>query len=99
MDALFYGQGLGGVIFDSRNGKDAEGNTLLAAVAGGTSPLSLVRAILKWGVDVNAVNCRCVLRLRVKGSSRCQAFGAVARGSRKPDERMFLEDLGEAYQL
>lgn len=74
VDALYYGQGLGGVIFDSQNRRDAEGNTLLAAVADGTSPLSLVRAILKWGVDINAVNCRCMLRSRLKSSSRRQAL-------------------------
>ncbi|CAM9561886.1 unnamed protein product, partial [Sphacelaria rigidula] len=58
VDALYYGQGLGGVIFDSQNGRDPEGNSLLSAVAGGTSTVSLVRAILKWGVDINAINCR-----------------------------------------
>lgn len=60
MDALYYGQGIGGVIFDSQNARDADGNTLLAVVAGGVSTLALVRVVLKWGVDINAVNCRFV---------------------------------------
>lgn len=58
MDALYYGQGLGGVIFDCLNNKDAEGNSLLAAVAGGSGAVSLVRVVLKWGADINAVNQR-----------------------------------------
>ena len=58
MDALYYGQGLGGVIFDCLNNRDAEGNSLLAAVTGGVCPISLVRVVLKWGADVNSVNKR-----------------------------------------
>ena len=58
MDALYYGQGVGGVIFDCRNTKDAQGNSLLATVAGGVGPLSLVRVVLKWSADINAVNNR-----------------------------------------
>lgn len=60
MDALYYGQGLGGVIFDCLNTRDAEGNSLLAAVAGGAGPVSLVRVVLKWGADINSVNQRLV---------------------------------------
>lgn len=58
VDALYYGQGLGGVIFDCLNTRDAEGNSLLAAVAGGVGPVSLVRVVLKWGADINSVNQR-----------------------------------------
>ncbi len=58
VDALYYGQGLGGVIFDCLNNRDAEGNSLLAAVTGGVCPISLVRVVLKWGADVNSVNQR-----------------------------------------
>lgn len=58
VDALYYGQGLGGVIFDCANSKDRDGNSLLTKVAGGVSPLSLVRVVLKWGADINAVNSR-----------------------------------------
>lgn len=61
MDALCYGQGLGGVIFDCLNRKDEQGNSLLAKVTGGVCSLSLVRMVLKWGADINAVNNRCVL--------------------------------------
>ena len=46
------------MIFDCLNTRDAEGNSLLAAVAGGTGPVSLVRVVLKWGADVNSVNQR-----------------------------------------
>ena len=63
MDALYYGQGLGGVIFDCLNTKDEQGNSLLAKVAGGVGPLSLVRVVLKWGADINAVNNRRARRL------------------------------------
>lgn len=58
VDALYYGQGLGGVIFDCLNNKDPDGNSLLAKVTGGVSPLSLVKVVLKWGADINAVNVR-----------------------------------------
>lgn len=58
VDALYYGQGLGGIIFDAQNGRDSEGNSLLAVVAGGASTVPLVRVVLKWGADINAVNCR-----------------------------------------
>lgn len=58
VDALYYGQGLGGVIFDCLNTKDPEGNSLLAKVASGVGPISLIRVVLKWGADVNSVNIR-----------------------------------------
>lgn len=58
VDALYYGQGLGGIIFDCLNTKDEQGDSLLAKVAGGVGPLSLVRVVLKWGADINSVNNR-----------------------------------------
>lgn len=47
------------MIFDAKNGRDPGGNSLLAAVVAGACTLSLVRVVLKWGVDINAVNDRC----------------------------------------
>eukprot|EP00903_Cladosiphon_okamuranus_P012766 g11934.t1 len=70
VDALYYGQGLGGVIFDCLNARDAEGNSLLAAVAGGAGLVSLVRVVLKWGADVNSVNHRGESALRLAMSKR-----------------------------
>lgn len=61
MDALYYGQELGRAIHSGMN-KDTEGNSLLARVAGGEGPLSLVRVVLKWGDDINAVNNRRVVQ-------------------------------------
>ncbi|CAM9567205.1 unnamed protein product, partial [Choristocarpus tenellus] len=53
-DALYYGQGIGGGIFDHSQ-RDGEGNSLLAitAIAGS---LHLVRTYLQKGMDINAVN-------------------------------------------
>ncbi|CAN0143410.1 unnamed protein product [Scytosiphon promiscuus] len=70
VDALYYGQGLGGVIFDCLNNRDAEGNSLLAKVAGGAGPVSLVRVVLKWGADVNSANNRGETALRLAMSKR-----------------------------
>lgn len=91
LDALYYGQGIGGVIFDSQNGRDVEGNSLLSAVCSGTSSLALVRVVLKWGVDINAVNNKCVIHREsndpaapgLESLSFRQVFGAAGwRGGR-----------------
>ncbi|CAM9488020.1 unnamed protein product [Ectocarpus sp. 4 AP-2014] len=70
VDALYYGQGLGGVIFDCLNTKDPEGNSLLAKVASGVGPIALIRVVLKWGADVNAVNIRGESALQLAMSRR-----------------------------
>ncbi|CAM9640707.1 unnamed protein product, partial [Ectocarpus sp. 12 AP-2014] len=70
VDALYYGQGLGGVIFDCLNTKDPEGNSLLATVAGGVGPIALIRVVLKWGADVNSVNIRGESALQLAMSRR-----------------------------
>ncbi|CAM9626482.1 unnamed protein product [Ectocarpus sp. 6 AP-2014] len=70
VDALYYGQGLGGVIFDCLNTKDPEGNSLLAKVASGVGPIALIRVVLKWGADVNSVNIRGESALQLAMSRR-----------------------------
>ncbi|CAM9497842.1 unnamed protein product, partial [Discosporangium mesarthrocarpum] len=63
IDALYYGQGIGGGVFDHAQ-RDTEGNSLLTVLAKG-GWLPLVRTYLKKGMDINAVNLRGESALRL----------------------------------